>query len=44
MCAYLVEHYEEHFCEIILNLDWWIGRCLLKVVLVLALVAIFIAE
>ena len=28
VCAILVEGIEEHFCEIILNLDKWFRRCL----------------
>ena len=28
--AILVEHYEEPFCEIILNSDQWFRRCCLK--------------
>ena len=38
-CAILVdENYEEHFCEIILNVDQWLRRrCLLKIFLILAL-------
>ena len=33
-------HYEEHFCEIILNLDQWLRRCHLKIFLFLDMVAI----
>ena len=27
-------HYEEYFCEIILNLDLWFSRCCLKIFLI----------
>ena len=37
-------HYEEHFCEIILNLDQLFRKCCLKYFLSIALVAILIGE
>ena len=36
------EHYEEHFCEIILNLDQLFRRCLVRYILSRALVAILV--
>ena len=44
MCNFGRVYYEEHFCEIILNLDQWFRkRCLLKIFLFLALAAILIS-
>ena len=31
MCNFGRGHYEEHLCDIILNLDQWFTRCLLKI-------------
>ena len=34
LCNFGKVHYEEQFCEIILNLDQWFRRCLLKIFLI----------
>ena len=35
LCNFGRGHYEEHFCEIILNLDQWLSRgCRLKIFLI----------
>ena len=31
LCNFGRRYYEEQFCEIILNLDQWIRRCILKI-------------
>ena len=40
LCHFGKGHYEEHFCEIILNSDQWFRRCCLKGFLSTALVAL----
>ena len=39
-CAILRGHYQEHFCEFIINLDQWLRRYCLKIFLFSALTAI----
>ena len=34
LCNFSKGHYEEHFCEIILNLDLWFRGCHFKIFLV----------
>ena len=34
LCNYGRRYHEEQFCEIILNLDQWFGRCRLKIFLI----------
>ena len=34
LCNFGRRHYEIKFCEIILNLDQWFRRCLLKIFLI----------
>ena len=36
LCNFGRGHQEEHFCEIILNLDQWFRRCCLKIFLILS--------
>ena len=33
-CNFGKEHFEEQFCEIVLNLDQWFRRCCLKTFLI----------
>ena len=45
LCNYVKVYYDKPFCEIILNLDRWLGRrCHLKIFLFLHLVAIYWTE
>ena len=31
LCEFGRGNYEEHFCQILLNLSWWLSRCWLPV-------------
>ena len=43
LCNFYRGHYQEHFCEIILNLNQWFKRCHLKDFLSRALVALMLS-
>ena len=44
LCNFGRRHYGEHSCEIILNLDQWFKRCLLKICFILALPTILFGK